>query len=153
MKLKVTTAMMAAALLLVGCEKTTETAPAEGTDSGDASAQQAGESGLTTREEKLSYIFGQNIGAQFKADDVAIDVEVFSDGVSDALEGAEPRLSEEEVMTVLQEFQEEKMAEQQEEMDAMAEQNKAEGEQFLAENAEKEDVVTLESGVQGDQRR
>ena len=144
MKLKATAAMMAAALFLAGCEKATETpAPAE-----TAGGQQAEESGLDTQEKKLSYIFGQNIGAQFKADDVAIDVGVFADGVSDALEGEESRLSEEEVMTVLQSFQEEKMAEQQAKMDAMAEENRAEGETFLAENLAKEGVEVLESGLQ-----
>ena len=145
MKLKVMAAMIAASVFLIGCEQPKqETAPE--TTAPEETASESGE--LATQEEKLSYIFGQNIGAQFKADDVPINVDIFAEGITDALEGRESRLPEEEIMQVLQSFQEEKMAEQQAEFDEMAEKNRAEGEAFLAENAGKEGVVTTESGLQ-----
>lgn len=140
MRVKLLAAVVTTAVLLTGCEKADDTAvgntaPAKSTE-------------LTTQEQKLSYIFGQNIGNQFKSDSVAIDVPVFAQGVSDALEGKESPLKEEEIIAVLQQFQQEKRAEQQKLVDAMSEKNKAEGEAFLTENATKEGVVTLDSGLQ-----
>ena len=140
MRLKPIVAMTAAVLFLTGCEQGAEQkAPA---DAAVSSTE------LTTQEQKISYIFGQNIGGQFQADGVAIDVDSFVAGINDAIAGNEPKLGEEETMAVVQQFQEEKMAEQQAEFDAMSEKNKTEGEAFLAENATKEGVVTLESGLQ-----
>ncbi|MCK9563940.1 MAG: FKBP-type peptidyl-prolyl cis-trans isomerase, partial [Bacteroidales bacterium] len=99
-------------------------------------------------EQKLSYIFGQNIGGQFKAEGMAVDVAAFSAGVQDAISDAEPRLDHDEVIAVLESFQQEQMAEREAQHNAQAETNKAEGDAFLAENAQKEGVVTLESGLQ-----
>ena len=146
MRLKPVVAAIATVLLLAGCEQKADT-PASAEPESEAGAA-ADTTELTTQEEKLSYIFGQNIGGQFAADDVAIDVEVFSQGLSDALEGREAKLSEEEMIAALQTFQEEKMAEQQAEFDQQAEKNRAAGEAFLAENVEKEGVLTTESGLQ-----
>jgi len=137
MKIKTLAALVALAVLVVGCdkaptEKTTEAPPLE----------------LNTQEKKLSYIFGQNIGSQFKNETMKIDVDVFAMGVKDAVNDVEPKLAEAEVMEALQKFQEEKMAEQQKSFDEASEKNIAEGEAFMTENAKQEGVVTLDSGLQ-----
>lgn len=143
MKLKTLAAVIAATLVLAGCNKADqETAGA----ADGAVADQA--AGLTTQEQKISYIFGQNIGRQLSNDKITIDTAVFTEGVSDALAGKESKISEEDTMAVLQAFQEQKMAEQQKQFDEAAGKNKAEGDKFLAENGKKEGVVTLESGLQ-----
>jgi FKBP-type peptidyl-prolyl cis-trans isomerase len=140
MTIKRLAAVVALATLLIGCDKAQEEkAPA---DSGAPAAE------LTTQEQKLSYIFGQNIGTQFKTEAMDIDVDIFAQGVRDAMAGTEPKLEEAEVMAVLQAFQEEKMAEQQAQYEVQADKNKAEGEAYLAENAAKEGVTTLDSGLQ-----
>jgi len=138
MKMKTLATLVALAVLVAGCDKAPDEAK---TDVEDIVA-------LETQEQKLSYIFGQNIGSQFKTEAMDIDISVFSQGVKDALDEAEPKLAEDEVMTVLQKFQEEKMAEHQKMFDEQTTKNKAEGDAFLQENAAKEDVVTLESGLQ-----
>ena len=145
MKLKSLAAVIAATVLIAGCEKAEQSAE-QTVDDSAAGAQQS--SDLATQEQKLSYIFGQNIGAQFAADDVEVNVDVFARGVQDALDGNESSLSEEEMMAVLQKFQEDKMAEQQQMMEEAAAKNKEEGEAFLTANAEKDGVVTLDSGLQ-----
>lgn len=135
MKMKSLATLVALTALVAGCDKSPEEETAKAV-------------ALETQEQKLSYIFGQNIGSQFKTETVKIDVDVFSQGIQDALAGVEPRLKEEEVMSVLQTFQEEKMAEQQKVFEELSTKNKAEGDAFLAENGKKEGVVTLESGLQ-----
>lgn len=135
MKMNRLAALVALAVLVAGCEK----APEEKTD--DAVE-------ITTKEQKLSYIFGQNIGGQFKAEGMDVDVTAFSAGVQDALSDAEPKLAQDDVIAVLESFQQEQIAAREAESNAMAEKNKAEGDAFLAENGKKEGVVTLESGLQ-----
>ncbi|MGD9660522.1 MAG: FKBP-type peptidyl-prolyl cis-trans isomerase [Porticoccaceae bacterium] len=137
MKIKTLAALVALTVLMVGCDK----APTE-------KAAEAPAAELTTQEQKLSYIFGQNIGSQFKTETMDIDVDVFAMGVKDAMAGVEPKLAEADVMEALQKFQEDKMAEQQKSFDEASAKNIAEGETFMAENAKKEGVVTLESGLQ-----
>lgn len=136
MKLKRMAGIVAVAVLIGGCDQATK------------DRESSSEAALSTQEQKLSYIFGQNIGSQFRSESVDVDVEAFSAGVRDALDDAEPRLSEEEMMTVLEAFQEQQIAKQEAETAAAAEENKAAGEAFLAENAEKEGVVALDSGLQ-----
>ena len=77
-----------------------------------------------------------------------VDVTAFSAGVEDALSDAEPRLAQDDVIAVLESFQQEQIAEREAENSALADKNKAEGDAFLAENGKKEGVVTLESGLQ-----
>ncbi|MFA5632078.1 MAG: FKBP-type peptidyl-prolyl cis-trans isomerase [Porticoccaceae bacterium] len=140
MKRKTLATLVALTFMVAGCDK----------GPGDGETAHTGEVAATleTQTQKLSYIFGQNIGSQFKAESMDIDVNVFAQGVRDAISEAEPKLGEDEVMAVLQAFQEEKMAEHQKVFEELSGKNKAEGEAFLAENGAKEDVVTLDSGLQ-----
>lgn len=110
---------------------------------------------LDTQQQKVSYVFGLNLAQQLGTEQIDVDVEALSQGLSDGLAGTEPRLGEEELMLVMQTFQQqqqEKMAKQAEEREAarklVAETNKQEGETFLMENGSKEGVVTTESGLQ-----
>jgi len=141
MKMNKLAALIAVAVLVTGCEKAPDTAV-----NGAASELSSGK--LSTTEQKLSYIFGQNIGGQFKAEGMDVDVAAFSAGVQDAISEAEPKLDHDEVIAVLESFQQEQMAEREAQYNAQAESNKAEGDAFLAENAQKEGVVTLDSGLQ-----
>ena len=150
MRIKLLATLVAVAALSAGCDQQGGGQESDAvTGAPEAAGERAGKAvSFETQEEKLSYIFGQNIGSQFKAETIDIDIEIFAQGVEDALTGAEPKLAEEEVMAVLESFQAEKMAEQQEVFDELSATNKAEGEAFLAENAGKEGVVTTESGLQ-----
>lgn len=135
MNIKSMAAVLALIALIAGCDKSVESEGAQTTP-------------MTTQDQKLSYIFGQNIGTQLKSETIDIDVAILADGIRDALAEAEPKLAEAEVMEVLQAFQEAKMAEQQKTFDSQSEKNRQEGEAFLADNATKEGVVTLDSGLQ-----
>ena len=103
---------------------------------------------LETSEQRLSYGIAYGLGQRMAADGVPMDAGAFSAGLTDALEGAEPRLTQEEISTEMQAYQEKAAAEQAMAQAATGEVNKATAEAFLAENAAKEGVVVTESGLQ-----
>lgn len=105
------------------------------------------EPALDSEIAKVSYGIGANIGSRF-GEDLPLDVDAFSAGVRDALNGGELQMSDEEIMSTLQAYQQKQMAERQEEAQAVADKNKAAADAFFAENAEEEGVVTTESGLQ-----
>lgn len=92
--------------------------------------------------DKASYALGIGIGRQL-ADMGANDIvtEDFAAAMKDVLTGAELKIDEAEAQALVQEYLQKKGEEK---VKAV----KAEGENFLAENAKKEGVVTLPSGLQ-----
>ena len=99
--------------------------------------------------DKLSYALGLGIGqqlAQMGAENISADD--FAQAIKDVLGGQELKVSHREAQTIVQEY----FAKQNEKMQAeRAEQGKVHkeaGEKYLAENAKKEGVITLPSGLQ-----
>lgn len=92
--------------------------------------------------DKVSYALGIGIGRQL-ADMGANDIvtEDFAAAMKEVLTGAELKIDEAEAQALVQEYLQKKGEEK---VKAV----KAEGENFLAENAKKEGVVTLPSGLQ-----
>lgn len=99
--------------------------------------------------DKLSYALGLGIGRQLaQMGATGLSIDDFATAIKDVLAGAELKVSDREAQTIVQEFfrkQEEKVNA---EMAEKGKKAKAEGEQYLAENANKEGVVTLPSGLQ-----
>lgn len=97
---------------------------------------------VETELEQVSYGIGVDIANNFKQSGLEdINVEVFAAGMNDVLSGADLKMSEDEAREIINAFLQ---AKQQEKMAAAT----SEGEVFLAENAKKEGVITLESGLQ-----
>ncbi len=123
-------------------KKTTTAAPAKKTD----------QALLTTRKDKFSYALGMNYGAglsaNLKKQSVEFDPALAAQGFKDGLSGGQTRLTEAEAQAVLKEVGEEVRKSMQEKQAKAAENNKSEGEAFLASNKTKEGVVTLPSGLQ-----
>jgi FKBP-type peptidyl-prolyl cis-trans isomerase FklB len=99
--------------------------------------------------DKLSYALGLGIGqqlAQMGAGDLNVDD--FAQSIRDVLEGRELKVSHREAQQIVQDY----FAKQEEKLNAeRAEKGKAAreaGENYLKENARKEGVVTLPSGLQ-----
>ncbi len=103
---------------------------------------------LTTLKDKVSYSIGLNIGADFQAQGMDIDPDLLALGIKDAVAGAEPMLSEEQIRETIMAYQMEMIEKQETMMKGVAEKNLQEGEAFLARNAEREEVVVLDSGLQ-----
>lgn len=98
---------------------------------------------------KLSYALGMSIAQSLSQTGVQdLDFEDFKNGVKDSLLGAEPALSMEEANDVLNDFFAKAEAEMNEKQAAVSAAFKEEGEAWLKENAKKDDVVVLPSGLQ-----
>ena len=99
--------------------------------------------------DKVSYALGLGIGrqlAQMGANDLSI--EDFAAAIKDVIAGNELKVSNREAQTIVQEYfrkKEEKLNAERAEKGKVA---KAEGEKYLAENAKKEGVTVLPSGLQ-----
>ncbi len=104
---------------------------------------------LTTPTDSLSYaigiLWGQNIKQQGFTD---INSEIMSQAINTVLEGEEGLLDLQTANTILRAVMKRKKEEQAKKNEALAIQNKAEGEAFLKGNAERDGVITLESGLQ-----
>lgn len=103
----------------------------------------------------LSYMLGYDVGGRLAEMEVDLDYERFMEALRDAMGGEENALDEErlnEIRTAFNTTQQELMARQQEErrkeLAEASERNKADGEAFLAENAQREGVFTTDSGLQ-----
>lgn len=103
---------------------------------------------LKTDKDKTSYSMGMNVGMNFKQQSIDINADIFMKGFKDALSGAKPLLSEEEMRSAILALQKEVVAKQTAKMQIIGEKNKKDGEAFLAENKKKEGVKTLPSGLQ-----
>lgn len=103
---------------------------------------------LEDDQQKVSYSFGLVLGKRMQNDLPDLNVDVFMQGVKDAIENKAPLLSDEQVGEVLSKFQRDMQQQQMEEVQKISEENKKAGSDFLAQNKNKEGVVTLESGLQ-----
>ncbi|MGV3504885.1 MAG: FKBP-type peptidyl-prolyl cis-trans isomerase N-terminal domain-containing protein [Adhaeribacter sp.] len=103
---------------------------------------------FSSNKEKISYIIGRDMAANFKKQGLEVDPEIFLQGFKEALSGTESKLKPEEVQAAMMALQQEMQTRQAANQGQAAEANKKEGEAFLAENKNREGVVTLPSGLQ-----
>lgn len=96
---------------------------------------------------KVSYVMGNQFGKNLGRDGVEINLDLFTQGVTDGLEG-KSQFDEAEMMQILRNFQMELRAKAQEKAKKEAEKQIKISEEFLAANKAKPGVVTLESGLQ-----
>lgn len=99
--------------------------------------------------DKVSYALGLGIGRQLSqmgADSLNIDD--FAQAIKDILAGKEPAVSDAKAQTLVKDFFEKQEAKQRAAAAEKFKDTKEKGEKYLAENAKKEGVVTLPSGLQ-----
>ena len=99
-------------------------------------------------QQKLSYSIGYQVGGDFRRQGLEIDPELVVRGVLDALADAEPQMTPEAMRESLTELKRQAAAIAKQRREEQARKNLAEGEAFLAENASREGVKTLPSGLQ-----
>ena len=99
--------------------------------------------------DKLSYALGLGIGRQLaQMGATSLSIDDFATAIKDVLAGAELKVSDQEAQTLVQEFFRKQEEKANAEMAEKGKKAKADGEQYLADNAMKEGVVTLPSGLQ-----
>jgi FKBP-type peptidyl-prolyl cis-trans isomerase FklB len=103
---------------------------------------------LKTQKEKASYAIGMSVGKGLHKDQVDVDPAILVRGLRDALAGGKLLLTEDEAKAAIGVLQAEMRKKQEEKMAAAGEENKKEGEAFLAANKGKDGVVALPSGLQ-----
>jgi len=105
---------------------------------------------LETTKDKVSYSIGLNIGRNLKGRGYEADPSIIARGITDAVEGNTPALSEEEANTVMNSYAQELRTKQMEKTKEASAKNREAGEAFLAANAKKPGVefkeITLADG-------
>ena len=99
-------------------------------------------------KDRVSYSIGFQIGGDIRQQGRDIDPDALLKGIEDALSAAEPQLSPEEMKSTLMEMKKTIEARQRHQKQAAVEQYRGEGREFLAENAKKQGMVVLPSGLQ-----
>ncbi len=103
---------------------------------------------LKSEKDKINYGIGVGVARNFQRQGINVDLDLVIKGMKDVLAGAKLAMTEEDLDKTMTAFQTEAQRRFQEKAKAIAEKNKKEGETFLAENAKKEGVVALPSGLQ-----
>jgi FKBP-type peptidyl-prolyl cis-trans isomerase len=103
---------------------------------------------LKTDKDKVNYSIGVNIIGNIKQQGVEIDLDLVMKGMKDANSGGKLLLSDEEIRTGVDKYQTAVRQKRSQMTAKAAEENKKEGEAFLAENKKKDGIVTLPSGLQ-----
>lgn len=121
--------------------KADTSADAADTSSGDAA-------GLDTDIKKISYSFGQMLGRRMSVQMQDLDMDTFLTGVQDAYAEKPSQIDDAEMNQLMQQYQISQQENAQKEFTEMAEKNLAAGNEFLADNKDKDGVKTTESGLQ-----
>lgn len=99
---------------------------------------------LDTDQQKLSYIFGIQVGQNMQKEGVTLDMDAFAAGVADMLAGNQPQLDQQTAQKIISDYQ----AKKAQEMAALMNKKQAEAKAFMEENAKNPGVVTTASGLQ-----
>ncbi len=143
---------VAVALVLCPVLRAEDAAPAAAADAAPAAtppaeaapAPAALPQGLTEITQQAAYAIGVNIGTDMRRQGMKLDPAALAMGLSDAQAGEPSKLTPQQIQAAMTALQ----AEMVKARAAAAVKNKSDGEAYLVENAKKEGVKTLPSGVQ-----
>ncbi len=119
--------------------------------SATAHSQPAGAPGdeeLKSEEARLAYTLGRKMGTSIKNQQLDVEREPFLRGLHDVFMDVESQVPEEEMTEILKTFRVARKEKVRKAREKLAADNLRVGEEFLAENAKKEDIVVLPSGLQ-----
>ncbi len=109
---------------------------------------------LDTNQQQVSYIIGRDLARNFSQQGLELDIDTLAAALREGMRGEPSRLTQEQMQAAMQQLQEQLGGapdddDNDNDLDPNAmTNNKAEGEAFLAENANKPGVTTLPSGLQ-----
>lgn len=103
---------------------------------------------LQNEKDKISYSVGYQVGGDFKRQKIDLNAAALTKGIEDAMGEGQPLMAPEEMRNTLIELKKRVVAVQEEARQQARERYLAEGQAFFTENAKKEGVVTLPSGLQ-----
>ncbi len=104
---------------------------------------------LKTEDDKVSFSIGFNFAKNLKLNSISVELDRLVDGIKEGLtKDSSSVMSDSEMTAVLTNFQANLAKKHQEKLKGESEKNKKLGQAFLNDNAKKEGVVTLPSGLQ-----
>ncbi len=103
---------------------------------------------MQTTKEKVSYVIGLETGRNLVQQFGEMDFERVLEGIQHGTSDTEPRLPQEEIISIIEALKQQIQSKQKEFFTQISEENKKRSEAFLLENKNKEGVVTLNSGLQ-----
>lgn len=103
---------------------------------------------LDTEAKQFSYVVGMDVGSSLKDLDADLDLDTVIMAIRHVMAGEEVLLDESQANELKQAFFQKRQQQAAEQAKKQAAANREQGEQFLAENAQKEGVQTTESGLQ-----
>lgn len=103
---------------------------------------------LKTPTDKLSYSIGNDLGKNFKRQNIDVNPDALAQGMKDGMANGKPLLTDDQMKEVLANFQKDMMGKRAAEFNKKSSENKEKGEKFLADNKGKPGIVTLPSGLQ-----
>lgn len=103
---------------------------------------------MKTTKEKVSYCIGLETGKNLKQQFADMDVQLLHEGFQDGLSDSSPKLTPEEIRSILVALRNQVETQQKQYIAHMAEDNKKQGDAFLSLNKQKDGVVALASGLQ-----
>jgi FKBP-type peptidyl-prolyl cis-trans isomerase len=131
---------------------TAKTGPSSGAATTKRTTTAAAPLVLKTEKDKASYAIGQNVGkglaTNLKRDNVDVNNAVLLRGLRDALTGAKPSMTDDEMKAAMTALQADLKSKREASNQVAGSANKTAGEAFLAANKAKDGVVTLPSGLQ-----
>lgn len=143
------------ALVLFACGARAQQTPAKAPAAPPAKAPAAAPAqtpapapAFKTQKEKVSYAIGMEMGKGVKSQGIDVDPSILAQGLRDAMSGAKPQMTEDELKQVITGLQQEMRQKQMQMQEAAAAENKTKGDAFLAENSKKDGVVALPDGLQ-----
>lgn len=106
---------------------------------------------LDTNQQQVSYIIGRDLARNFAQQGLDLDIDILAAALKEGLAGQPMRLNQEQVQAAMTQLQEQLGGPEEDDDDTSTPDsmnNKAEGEAFLAQNANKPGITTLPSGLQ-----
>ncbi len=103
---------------------------------------------LKTQQDKVSYSIGLDIGRNLKQNAIEVEMEKFVQGLKDGMKDSTALMTQEEIASCMQQFQQDMMKKKNEQQSVQGEKNKKAGEEFLKVNKTTAGVKTTASGLQ-----
>lgn len=102
----------------------------------------------TVDKNKVSYAIGYEIGRDFVEKKMDVDLQTVIRAIQDGYAKRNPAVPEEQMREAMGVMREKMLAEARTRFEALARENKAKSDKFLAENRSKKGIVVLPSGIQ-----
>lgn len=99
-------------------------------------------------KQQVSYAIGLDFGRSMQRSGADLDFDQLAAGIADALQQAQPKMTDEQCRTVLTQFQQIMQQKAEARMADASTQNQDRGDEFLAENQTREGVQVTDSGLQ-----